>query len=252
MTLMKKLEDHVRRSDRLASLGTLSAGMAHEIKNPLVALRTFTQLLPERYNDAEFRETFSRLVGEEIMRIDSIVNRLLSFSKPPRPAMRDIRLQAVLDRALQLMQEQLSRKGIRVARRYEADNDRIRGDEEMLRQAFINFFLNAMEAMEGGGELTVTTSATGPGWEELSGRTDSASVRLLASIGDTGSGIAQEDLPRVFDPFFTTKNHGTGLGLAVSHGILLEHGASVDVESSVGRGTTFYIRFPLIEQEVAS
>jgi PAS domain S-box-containing protein len=252
MTLMKKLEDHVRRSDRLASLGTLSAGMAHEIKNPLVALRTFTQLLPERYNDAEFRETFSRLVGEEIMRIDSIVNRLLSFAKPPQPTLRDIRLHAVLDRALQLMQEQLGRKGIRIARQYDTDNDRIRGDEEMLRQAFVNFFLNSMEAMEGGGELTVTTSATGPGWAELPGRVDSASGRLRVSICDSGSGIAQEDLPRVFDPFFTTKNHGTGLGLAVSHGILLEHGASVDVESSVGRGTTFHIQFPLIGLEVAS
>jgi signal transduction histidine kinase len=157
----------------------------------------------------------------------------------------------VLGRSLQLVTPQLARKGIQIVRRLDATQDVIRGDEEQLRQAFLNFLLNAMDAMGSRGTLEVSTMVTGPGWSTFAGRTDSVSNRILVGISDTGCGIKGSDLPRIFDPFFTTKAHGTGLGLSVSHGILLEHGASVDVESTVGRGTTFYIRFPLVE-EVAS
>jgi two-component system nitrogen regulation sensor histidine kinase GlnL len=251
LTLIKKLEAQVRHADRLASLGTMSAGMAHEIKNPLVALKAFTQLLPERHADPEFLDTAPRLMEEEITRIDSIVTRLLSFSRPARPMLVSVHMHEVLGRSLQLVTPQLARKGIQIVRRLEATQDVIRGDEEQLRQAFLNFFLNAMDAMGSRGTLEVSTMVTGPGWSTFAGRTDSVSNRILVGISDTGCGIKGSDLPRIFDPFFTTKAHGTGLGLSVSHGILLEHGASVDVESTVGRGTTFYIRFPLVE-EVAS
>jgi len=251
LTLLKKLEAQVRHADRLASLGTMSAGMAHEIKNPLVALKTFTQLLPEKHSDPEFLDTAPRLMTEEITRIDSIVSRLLSFARPARPAFASLNLHDVLGRSLQLVAPQLARKGIQTVRRFDAVQNVIRGDEEQLRQAFLNFLLNAIDAMNENGTLEVSTAVTGPGWSTFAGRIDSPSSRILVGIADSGCGIKGSDLPRIFDPFFTTKAHGTGLGLSVSHGILLEHGASVDVESTVGQGTTFYIRFPLVE-EVAS
>jgi signal transduction histidine kinase len=250
LTAIKKLEKQVRRTDRLASLGTLSAGMAHEIKNPLVTLKTFTQLLPERYEDPDFRETFSSLVGQEVKRIDSLVNQLLRFAKPTKPSLQPAHLHEVLDNTLRLVQQQLRQRGIKFTRSLNAARDLIRGDSDLLTQAFINFLLNSIDAMEEHGELTVAT--------ELAEQ-DSMSVNLWGqmeteqyiriSISDSGKGIKPDDLPHVFDPFFTTKSTGTGLGLSVAHGIISEHGGQIDVESIVGRGTTFRISFPLLRKE---
>ena len=153
LTTIKKLELQVRRTDRLASLGTLAAGMAHEIKNPLVTIKTFTQLLPERYEDPDFRETFSSLIGQEVKRIDSIVNQLLNFSRPAKPNLAPTHLHEVLDNSLNLITQQLRQKGITLVRAYSAAQDLVHADADQLNQAFINFFLNAIESMSGGGHL---------------------------------------------------------------------------------------------------
>ena len=246
MTIVRKLEEQVRRTDRLASLGTLSAGMAHEIKNPLVSIKTFTQLLPERYDDKEFRDTFSDLLGQEVTRIDSIVNRLLHFSRPAKARLVELHLHELLDNSLRLVEQQLRRCNIHLERDFAADLDLIRGDADLLSQTLINFFLNAVEAMGNSGTLSVATSRTAPGW--LVSREDSGAVAecVRVTISDTGHGISRADLSRIFDPFYTTKTNGTGLGLSVSHGIIQEHGATVDVESTEGKGTTFHIVFPLV------
>ena len=153
MTTIRKLELQVRRTDRLASIGTLSAGMAHEIKNPLVTLKTFTQLLPERYDDPDFRETFSQLIGQEIKRIDGIVNQLLRFSRPAKPNLTPIHLHEVIDNSLRLVGQQLRQRGIELVRDLSAPNDVIEGDADQLNQALINFLLNAIESMAGGGSV---------------------------------------------------------------------------------------------------
>ena len=157
ITALKRLELQIRRSDRLASLGTLSAGMAHEIKNPLVSIKTFAQLLPERYQDSDFRETFSNLIGHEIDRIDSLVNQLLRFARPAKPLLKPMHVHTILEKSLQLVGHRLYQKEIKLTRSWQADVDTIRADADQLEQVFLNFFLNAMDAMKRGGEMVVST-----------------------------------------------------------------------------------------------
>ena len=252
MTTIRKLELQVRRTDRLASIGTISAGMAHEIKNPLVTLKTFTQLLPERYDDPDFRETFSQLIGQEIKRIDGIVNQLLRFSRPAKPNLTPIHLHEVIDNSLLLVGQQLRQRGIELVRDLSAPNDVIEGDADQLNQALINFLLNAIESMAGGGSVMVATTLLQTGgdaeyaWPPGGANGDS---QIRVSIADTGGGIPREMLGQIFDPFFTTKSHGTGLGLTVANGIITEHRGVIDVDSEVGHGTTFHVSFPLLGKE---
>lgn len=251
LTTLKKLEGQVRRTDRLASIGTLSAGMAHEIKNPLVTLKTFTQLLPERYNDEDFRDTFSALVGQEVKRIDSIVNQLLRFARPAKASLHPLHTNEVIDNTLRLVQQQLRQKQVHLERSSNATTDLILGDSDMLAQAFLNFILNALDSMESGGTLTIHTECVDMETNQitLDGKL-ATEPNIRISISDTGRGINQEDIAHIFDPFFTTKSSGTGLGLSVSHGIISEHHGIIDVESAPDQGTTFYLLFPLATEEV--
>ena len=249
ITALKRLELQIRRSDRLASLGTLSAGMAHEIKNPLVSIKTFAQLLPERYQDSDFRETFSNLIGHEIDRIDSLVNQLLRFARPAKPVLAPMHVHDVLEKSLQLVGHRLYQKEIKLTRCWEADVDTIRADADQLEQVFLNFFLNAMDAMNRGGELRVETEIRAAHeWVAAISGTNGGDTHevLRVTIRDNGEGIREEDIPHVFDPFFTTKDYGTGLGLSVVHGIIQEHGGQIEVESQLEKGTAFHILLPLV------
>jgi two-component system nitrogen regulation sensor histidine kinase GlnL len=243
---IRKLEEQIRRSDRLASIGTMAAGMAHEIKNPLVGLKTFIQLLPDHYDDPDFRNTFVPLLGNEVERINAIVSQLLNFSRPVKPTLNPLALHATLDAASTLVAQQIKARGLVFERRYEAANDRLLGDQGLLSQVFINLFLNGMDAMERGGALTVTTqvvTSPDPRWTRAGTRAD---AWIEVRVQDTGRGIAPEDKPQIFDPFFTTKATGTGLGLSVAHGIVIEHRGMIDVESSPGAGACFRVLLPLL------
>ena len=256
ITALKRLELQIRRSDRLASLGTLSAGMAHEIKNPLVSIKTFAQLLPERYQDSDFRETFSNLIGHEIDRIDSLVNQLLRFARPAKPLLKPMHVHDVLEKSLMLVGHRLYQKEIKLSRSWNADVDTIRADADQMEQVFLNFFLNAMDAMKQGGELIVSTEIRSAAeWATaVDGKNGHRDEILRVSVRDNGEGIKSEDIPHVFDPFFTTKDYGTGLGLSVVHGIIQEHGGQIEVESELAKGTAFHILLPLVrfEEEVAA
>ena len=240
---IRELEQQVRRSDRLASIGTLSAGMAHEIKNPLATIKTFTDLLPERFEEKEFRKSFTSLVGSEVRRIDALVNQLLRFARPAKPNFRRIHLHSTLDTSLRLLEQQFRGKQVTAIRSFDAKDDAMRGDANLLNQALVNFILNGVEAMPEGGELRISTSVDGgPGGKEPDGW-------IRVAIADTGMGIPHDNLSHIFDPFFTTKAHGTGLGLPVSHGIITDQGGVIDVQSAEGEGTTFFISFPLYSKE---
>ena len=256
ITALKRLELQIRRSDRLASLGTLSAGMAHEIKNPLVSIKTFAQLLPERYQDSDFRETFSNLIGHEIDRIDSLVNQLLRFARPAKPLLKPMHVHDVLEKSLMLVGHRLYQKEIKLSRSWNADVDTIRADADQMEQVFLNFFLNAMDAMKQGGELIVATEIrSAADWATpIAGVNGHRDEILRVTVRDNGEGIKSEDIAHVFDPFFTTKDYGTGLGLSVVHGIIQEHGGQIEVESELARGTAFHILLPLVrfEEEVAA
>jgi signal transduction histidine kinase len=231
--------------------------MAHEIKNPLVSLKTFAQLLPERYQDSDFRDTFSNLIGHEIDRIDSLVNQLLRFARPANPILKPLHAHEILEKALTLVGHRLYQKNIKLNRSWLAELDTIHGDADQLEQVFLNFFLNAMDAMKTSGELTVQTEIrAAEQWVNAARSSNGQSNGkgeprdgLLITIRDTGEGIKAEDLAHVFDPFFTTKDYGTGLGLSVVHGIIQEHGGQIEVESELLKGTAFQILLPLVRLE---
>ncbi|MDA3923299.1 MAG: ATP-binding protein [Kiritimatiellae bacterium] len=244
---IRKLEEQIRRSDRLASIGTLAAGMAHEIKNPLVCLKTFVQLLPSRYDDPEFRNTFTPLLGNEVDRINTIVTQLLNFSRPAKPKLAPLSLHLTLDHAWHLAIQQIKSKGLLFERHYNAGCDRLLGDNHLLGQVFLNLFLNGIDAMESGGTLTVSTHTIGQPTQLWPDGQQDTDVWIEVRIQDTGSGIEPDNWQRIFDPFFTTKANGTGLGLSVAHGIILEHQGVIDVVSSPGKGTCFCVLLPLLD-----
>ncbi len=248
-TELKSLEEQVRRSDQLSSVGTLAAGMAHEIKNPLVTIKTFTQLLPQRYADEEFRHDFSSLVAHEVSRIDGIVNELLSFSKPTKPKLAPLKLHGIIEQTLKLVHEQTSQNNIVLNNRCHAEFDVIRGDEKLLSQALVNLALNAIEAIGQGGTITAGTQNCTYRFANGDNPDQAITKRCIRlQISDTGNGIDPEHLQKIFDPFFTCKSEGTGMGLSVAHGIICEHHGAIEVESEPGNGAAFYLYLPLTEE----
>jgi PAS domain S-box-containing protein len=233
-----RLEPNLRRLDRLASIGTLSAGMAHEIKNAMVAVRTFAELLIEKHRDIELAEIVSR----ELDRIDGIVRQMLRYSAPARASFASVRLHGLLEHSLRLLRPQLDARRISLHEDYAAENDRITGDEYQLEQALFNLYFNGYEAMDPGGELTVATELVpAPPGASASGRA------LQVTVRDTGAGIPPQNLKRLFETFFTTKPNGTGLGLPITRRIVQDHGGTISVESRPGCGTAFKLVFPLAD-----
>jgi two-component system nitrogen regulation sensor histidine kinase GlnL len=247
LTQVKKLEQDVQRADRLLSLGTLAAGMAHEIKNPLVSIKTFTQLLPTRYNDPDFRTTFADIVPHEVDRIDSIVTRLLHFAHPSPAVFAPQNLRVIIDEIMALVENQLGRQCIAVVTEFPDQIVPVRGDEQQLHQAFLNLILNAMEAMRDV-EHRVLHLKVHYGTMRLrpdpgASVVETECVRVV--ISDTGCGIPKDKIEHIFTPFYTTKEDGAGLGLSVVHRIVTEHEGQIDVSSTPHDGTTFVISLPV-------
>ena len=238
---VRELEGQLRRSDRLAALGTLAAGLAHEIKNPLASLRTFTRIMPRKFEDARFRETFIRVVPRELERINGIVEQLLELARPSRLRPTPLSIPGVLDRVLELYANEFDAKEITVTREYARDVPAITADGERLYEAFVNLVSNALAAMTTGGHLTVRTGWHRPAETAPRG---AGGRRVRVEIEDTGSGISPLEAEKVFDPFFTTKAEGTGLGLALTHKIIEDHGGSIGFRSAPGVGTTFTVLLP--------
>jgi PAS domain S-box-containing protein len=240
LTERKRFEEEVRRMDRLASVGTLAAGIAHEIKNPLVSIQTFAQLLPERFDETDFRENFGNVVRSEIGRINRLVHSLLDFARPRRRQPGQVDIQELLERALTLLESQLKKQEIEIIRKYADDMPLIFADPEQIYQVFFNLLQNAVQAMDGPRrQITLSTV------KSVSGTGQKAKDVVLLIIKDTGRGIEKSELSNIFDPFYSTKADGSGLGLSICHSILKEHGAGIDVQSSVGKGTTFTLTLPV-------
>ena len=248
ITALKRLELQIRRSDRLASLGTLSAGMAHEIKNPLVSIKTFAQLLPERYQDSDFRETFSNLIGHEIDRIDSLVNQLLRFARPAKPLLKPMHVHAVLEKSLQLVGHRLYQKDIKLTRSWQADVDTIRADADQLEQVFLNFFINAMDAMKEaasyGRHDSEIAAEMGRGHAQSNGDGEAREV-LRITIRDNGEGIRAGDLPMSSIHFLPPRIMGPGSG---SRSCTASSGTRRPDRGRkrAAKGTAFHILLPLV------
>jgi PAS domain S-box-containing protein len=242
LSRLKELELERRRAERLASSEAIASGLVHEIRNPLVALKTFSQLLPTRYLDAEYRELFVRTADREIRRIDELLTRFRTLSSTSTQPLTAIVVVTPIHHTLDLLRPQLEERQIRL--RYVSDGAarRILGYTSQLEQLFLNLCLNALEAMGPGGELTVRIADLA----EASGTT------LLVEVSDTGAGIPEELMAKVFEAFVTTKPGGTGLGLAICRGIADAHRARLTVRNNSGRpGCTFTIEFPIAVLEHA-
>lgn len=247
---VKRLEQNVMRADRLSSVGTLAAGMAHEIKNPLVSIKTFTQLLVNRYDDQDFRETFSDVIPHEVDRIDSIVSRLLDFARPRPVKFAPQNVRRIAEGVLALVENQARNGAVRVETNFPGEDLFVYGDDQQLHQVFLNLVLNAIDSMSenDAGVLKIGALQTHRFLRRKGVPNAADTTCALITVTDTGCGISQRDLEKVFTPFFTTKDEGCGLGLAVVHGIVTEHGGDIHVSSKESYGTTVSIALPLAER----
>jgi PAS domain S-box-containing protein len=230
LTPFKELEVERRRAERLAYFQALVSGIAHEIKNPMVAIRTFAQLLPRRLEDARFLEEFSRISTRETERIQHLLDRLRTLSRPVEGPQHLIDLRGPLGDVIELMHPTLEKKNLTLAAGLGPEPCMVRGNPEELVQLFLNLVWNAHDATPSGGGVTVEVT-----------RTD---THVTVTVSDSGPGIPPEMKERVFEPFFTTKARGSGLGLAISAGIAQAHGARLRAGNRPAGGAIFTLEFP--------
>ena len=223
-------------AERLASLGYVAAGLAHEIKNPLVSIKTLAQLLPERFDDAEFREQFTSIAISEIDRIVCIVSDLLNFAKSSEPEFAQVDIRKLIDEVILLLSVRTDESGIVVVKRFPEHIPSVYGDKAQLKQLLLNLLLNSLEAAQKGGAITVSLTTGNHGLEV---------ENIIIKITDTGTGIESENLIHIFEPFFTTKGKGTGLGLSICKRIVSRHGGNIFVDSVHKQGTTVTVELPV-------
>jgi len=237
-----ELEAQLSQSDKLSSIGLLAAGVAHEVNTPLAVISSYTQMLAKQLQGDPQKSGLLEKITRQTFRASEIVNNLLNFSRTSGSEFSEVDVNKVIADTLALLEHQFKISKIQVSREFAPNISAIQGNQGRLQQVFLNLFLNAKDAMPGGGTLSVATS-----------NGDLVSVR----VADTGSGIAPEHIQRIYDPFFTTKtapregqSRGTGLGLSVTYGIIQEHAGQIRVESNPGAGTTFALDFPLSRKAV--
>jgi len=242
-TLEQKVEERSReicamqvqlmQSEKLASLGKLAAGVAHEINNPMTGILTNASLLLEDLPPDDPRREDLQTIVNETIRCRRIVKGLLDFARQSTPEKKKLSVNKILRNSLQLLRNQASFRNIEIVENLDPYLPDISADPNQLQQVFVNILINASEAMGGSGRIEITTR-----------RADRSGEKIEILISDTGPGIPPEVMSKLFDPFYTTKNTGTGLGLAVSYGIIQSHGGTIEVRSEPGQGATFIIRLP--------
>jgi signal transduction histidine kinase len=232
---LKALEADKRRAERLAEFEALVSGIAHEIKNPLVAIKTFAELLPERFQEPEFRDDFSKVVVNEIDRIDDLVARLRALAAPSLQIGATSDICEAISNTLTLLRGQFEKLNIRVTSKFGSELPPVAVDRAQLKQLFLNIFLNAIDAMCGAGEISVRVSQ----------RPSEDGPRVMVEVQDTGPGIPDAIRDKIFSPFFSTKPRGAGLGLAICRGIVDAHQGVVRAECAPGqRGANIIVEFP--------
>jgi PAS domain S-box-containing protein len=238
ITERMELEAQLTQADKLSSIGLLAAGVAHEVNTPLAVISSYSQMLAKQVRgDQRVAPVLDKIISQTF-RASEIVNGLLNFSRTSGAEFTALDLNHIIEDTLKLLEHQFRASQVQLETALEHNLPPILGNSGKLQQVFLNLFLNAKDAMAAGGTLRVATQANG---------------LVAVDISDTGSGIATEHMQRIYDPFFTTKTtvsegqrRGTGLGLAVSYGIIQEHAGKIQVESQVGSGTTFHLEFPLV------
>jgi len=232
LTEIQRLKKEIARSQRLASIGRLAAGVAHEIRNPLSSIKGFATYFKERYRDIPEDHKTAEIMIQEVERLDRVISQLLEFARPMNIRKKTASLETVIKDSLKMVEGDAHQKGINVDFSGDPQIKEVWIDPDRIRQVLLNLYLNAIEAMESGGTLSV----------KLRQNDDTGRFRIIVS--DSGKGIKNEDLPHLFDPYFTTKPSGTGLGLAIVHKIIESHGGEISVESRYGEGSFVTIRLP--------
>lgn len=234
LSMIKDMELQLERSRRMAALGTMAAGIAHEIRNPLGTLRGFAHFFGNQENATEESQQFSELMISEVDRLNKNVSGLLQFSRPRKPQLEKVNLKQLFTKTSMLMKDDFSNKDISFTvdcdRDIEAD-----GDSDLLLQVILNLLKNSLSATDPGGDVSLTASA--------------AESDILLEFSDSGIGMTTKEKEKMFDPFFTTKGDGTGLGLAVSHQIIEQHNGEFEIVSTKGKGTIITIRLPQIDNK---
>jgi two-component system NtrC family sensor kinase len=232
ITVQRQIQAQLIQAEKLSALGRLAASLAHEINNPLQALRSGLALLLNRPLDAEKRQRYIAVANREVERLIGIVERMLGFYRPSAEQQEPTDINAILEEVLALAGKKLQHSKISTQTELAAGLPPVRAVASQIHQVFLNLLLNAIEAMPDGGRLTITTGLSSDRRE------------ALIAFADTGQGIPHEEISRVFEPFYTTKLKGTGLGLAISYGIVERHGGRIEVRSKLGKGSTFTVRLP--------
>lgn len=238
--LQKERTRKMYRADRLATLGELAAGAAHEIRNPLTSIRSSIQFLKKKLKQRGDIEMAEDLITE-VDRINEIIEGMLSFAKPQEPKKEDINLKILLTQTVQMVSNTARKKGIDIDLNYVSHNEHIIADHAQLKQVLINVLMNSIQSIDhSGGKVMIEAN-------EVSGTLNYGDVGsfYIIEITDNGKGIKPEDTDKIFDPFFTTKTEGTGLGLSISYGIISRHGGEIEIKSDVGKGTRVKIKLPV-------
>lgn len=229
--ILFQTEEQLRRADRLSALGELSAGMAHEIRNPLGSIKGAVEIIKDDYAPEEAKFEFIQILLKETDRLNHIVQEFLGFAKPKNPEFQFVDLNEAIESVLTLTAQEARKAGVKVEKKLDQAIGKRSLDAGLLKQAFLNLILNAIQAMPAGGQLTVESGLRG----------NEVEVR----ISDTGVGISEENRKKLFSPFFTTKKNGTGLGLAITYRIIENHHGMINVASEPGKGTTFTLKIPV-------
>ena len=245
LSRIRQLENEVRRGETLAAAGRMAVGVAHEIRNPLGAIRGAVQLLARELPPELRLAEYTDVLLKEVDRVNRIIETLLDLGRPVQIRRVPLNLHQILERVILLTEESASAAGVSLARRYDPSLPPILGDEDRLLQVFHNLVGNAIDAMKAGGRLTVLTRVS---LNPLYGKMDLGGgqrTMVEVAVADEGAGIPEAARARIFDPFFTTKERGLGLGLAVCHRVLDEHRGAIHVDSVEGRGTTVTCFLPI-------
>jgi PAS domain S-box-containing protein len=239
LTNIYKYQEEILRMDRLVSLGKLSSGIAHELRNPLAGIKTTAQALGEELTEKDPRREYLQRITKEIDRLNELLKTFFSFAKPQKLNLTPCHVRDIINEIIPFLIKEIADKGIRFEEKYDPYLPRIKADKTQMHQVFLNLFLNAIQAMPEGGELKIGVSSF------VSAGGDGPRQNFVkAIVSDTGKGIPPHMVDRIFDPFFTTKPKGVGLGLSIAYQIINKHGGTIKVESQWEKGTSFVITLP--------
>jgi signal transduction histidine kinase len=236
---LKRTSARLKRADRLAALGQLSAGIAHEVRNPLGSIKGSIEILGEDISESHPKREFVEIIKNETARLNSLVTEFLRFARPPHPSVESTSLNELLRSAVRLVEREAHESGVEIKWNKRSELPTASVDRDQIRQVLLNLMLNSIQAMPNGGVI------------ELNSRFDRTSDLVEFEIRDEGEGLNKEDLDSIFNPFFTTKPQGTGLGLSVSHQLVQNHGGQITARKNDDRGLTLCVRLPVNSGEAA-